>query len=92
MNVKLDYITLNHSIYSKDANGRILAEVTFPEKEPGVFCIDGTYVCEDLLAHGVEEDLMDRAVQKIREQHGKITATAPYAKKYLHERHLIQGN
>ncbi len=88
--MRLSYITLKHSIYSKDQNGRILAEVTFPEREPGIFSIDGTYVAEDLLGQGIEEELMDLAVKQIRSQHGKkIEATAPYARSWLKERRLI---
>ena len=30
--------------YMEDENGKLVAEVTFPETEPGVFTINRTYV------------------------------------------------
>ena len=32
-------------IYYADPSGTVLAEITFPEVEPGVYCIDIDYVC-----------------------------------------------
>lgn len=84
----MNYIELNHSIYSKDENGRILAEVLFPEKNPGEFTIERIYVCEDLFGQGVESELMQMAYDKIRAQHGRMTAGCGYAKKWMNENHI----
>ncbi|MEE3420112.1 MAG: GNAT family N-acetyltransferase [Lachnospiraceae bacterium] len=79
----MDYIILNHSIKKKDENGRILAEITFPENTPGVFTIDRTYVCDDLRGENVQEELVKMAIAKIREQGGKVEATCPYASGWI---------
>lgn len=81
----MDYIKLPHNIYSKDENGRILAEITFPEKEPGVYNIDHTYVDESQRGQGIASKLVEMAVEQIRAQGGKITADCPYASKWLRE-------
>ena len=50
----MEYIKLPHSIKSKDENGKILAEITFPENEPGIFTIDHTYVSDQIREQGGE--------------------------------------
>ena len=46
---KVDFIILNHSIYSKNEYGRILAEITFPEHREGVYCIESTHVVDEYI-------------------------------------------
>ena len=74
-----DYIVLPHSIYKKDENGRILSEITFPEKEPG------RYVSESLFGSGEAEKLVKMAVRQIRAAGGSVSASCPFARKYLKE-------
>lgn len=85
----MDYIRLPHSIKSKDENGRILAEITFPEHEPGIYTIDHTYVSDSLRGQGTAGELVQMAVDQIREQGGKVRATCPYAGSWL-KKHGIQ--
>jgi predicted GNAT family acetyltransferase len=80
---RMDYIKLPHSIKSKDENGRILAEITFPEEKPGEYNIDHTYVCDDLRGQGVADELVKMAVEQIRGQGGKVRATCSYASDWL---------
>lgn len=84
-----DYIILPHSIYRKDANGRILCEITFPEKSPGNYDIEHTYVSEDLRGQGEATRLVEMALQQIHEAGGKVTASCPFARKYLKEHHFV---
>ncbi len=79
----MDYIKLPHSIKRKDENGRILAEITFPEEEPGVYNIDHTYVSDDLRGQGVAAELVKMAVDQIHEQGGEVRATCSYASDWL---------
>ncbi len=85
----MKYIVLKHSIYSKDPNGRILAEILFPEHSPGEYCIESTHVVDEYLGTQVPGELVEMAVSVIRKAGGHITATCPYAYKYLKERHMI---
>ena len=79
----MDYIKLPHSIKHKDENGRILAEITFPETAPGVYTINHTYVSDELRGQGVAGDLVQMAVDQIREQGGEVRATCSYAAGWL---------
>lgn len=85
----MEYIKLPHSIYSRDENGKILAKIEFPEVSPGVYCFDNTYVEDDDRHMETGDELMQMAVAQIREKHGKITATCPFAKKWLHDRGML---
>ena len=80
---EISFITLNHSIYSKNEHGRILCEITFPEKTPGEFCIERTYTAEEYIGTELPERLIEAALEKIREQGGRVTAEDPYARMYL---------
>lgn len=79
----MEYTRLPHSIKSKDDNGRILAEVTFPEYEPGIYTIDHTYVSDELRGQGIADELVQMAVDQIHEQGGEIRATCSYASMWL---------
>lgn len=86
----MEFIELPHSIYSKDENGRILAEIRFPEIFPGEFNIESTYVAEEYIGSDVPGELVEKAESSIRAQGGKIVrADCPFAHKYLKERHII---
>ena len=78
-----EYIKLPHSIKRKDENGKIIAEITFPETAPGVYTIDHTYVSEVLSGQGVAGKLVQMAVDQIREQGGEVRATCSYAAGWL---------
>ena len=79
----MEYIKLPHSIKSKDENGKILAEITFPENEPGIFTIDHTFVDDSLRGQGVAGKLVQAAVDEIREHGGDVRATCSYAVSWL---------
>ena len=70
-------------IYGEDENGKVIAEVTFPETEPGVFNINHTLVDSSLQGQGIAGKLVQAAVDEIESQGGKVTATCSYAVKWL---------
>lgn len=80
-----DYIHLPHSIKRKGENGKILAEITFPEHAPGVYTIDHTYVNDDFRGQGIAAKLVKMAVDQIHEQGGKVRATCSYASVWLEQ-------
>ncbi len=86
----MDLIELNHSIYSKNRDGRILAEITFPEKEKGVFCITRTHVVDEYIGSELPRELVDAAVKRIRAQGGRIEAECPFARRYLKEQGILR--
>ena len=74
--------------YMEDENGKLIAEVTFPETEPGVFTIDHTFVDSSLRGQGVASKLVQSAVDTIHCQGGKVKATCPYAQNWLSTRNI----
>ena len=65
--------------YMEDENGKLIAEITFPETEPGVFTIDHTFVDSSLSGQGIASKLVQAAVDAIHCQGGKVKATCSYA-------------
>lgn len=65
--------------------GKLVAEVTYPETEPGVFTIDHTFVDDSLRGQGIASKLVETAVEEI-EKKGKVQATCSYAVKWLQEK------
>ncbi|MGN0621655.1 MAG: GNAT family N-acetyltransferase, partial [Porcipelethomonas sp.] len=61
MNFKIE----SNRILKEDENGKVIAEITFPETEKGIFCIDHTFVDDSLRGQGVAGQLVQLAVDKI---------------------------
>lgn len=83
----MTFIIENNRIYKKNENGKVIAEITFPETETDVFCIDHTFVDASLRGQGIAGQLVKLAVEKIQSQGGIVTATCSYAQRWL-EKHL----
>ncbi len=79
----MDFKNDSNRIYAENESGKLVAEVTFPETERGVYTIDHTFVDDSLRGQGVAGELVDRAVKEITSRGGKIKATCSYAKKWL---------
>ena len=70
-------------IYKEDENGKLIAEITFPEEEPGVYNIDHTFVDDSLRGQGIAGQLMEAAVAEIKRLGGSIKATCSYSVVWL---------
>ena len=64
----------------------MLAEITFPRTEPGVYTIEHTIVDSSLQGQGVAGKLVQAAVDDIKAMGGEVRATCSYAVKWL-EKH-----
>ena len=62
-----------------DEQWNVLAEVTFPQVEPGVVEIDHTFVDESLRGQGVAGELLGRAVASIAASGYRARPTCSYA-------------
>ena len=60
----MEYITEKNRIYSKDSDGSIIAEVTFPEVECGIYNINHTFVDTSLRGKGVAGKLVELAIKQ----------------------------
>lgn len=67
------------SISCVDEDGKVLAEVTFPEAERGVAEIDHTFVDESLRGQGVAGQLLARATAVISMSGLRARPTCSYA-------------
>ena len=88
----MEFQTESNRIFKEDENGKIIAEITFPETEKGVFCIDHTFVDYSLRGQGVAGQLVQLAVDRIKEQGGKVTATCSYAQHWLEKHGMRKVN
>ena len=78
-------VSIKESIKKYGGDGEIIAEITFPETEPGRFNINHTYVHESLRGRGIAGTLVQLAADAIQLNEGVIVATCPYAIKWLDE-------
>lgn len=60
-------------------DGKVLAEVTFPQVEPGIVEIDHTFVDESLRGQGVAGELLARAASTIAASGFIARPTCSYA-------------
>lgn len=84
----MEYLFGSNRIYAQNEAGKLIAEITFPETESGVFTINHTFVDDSLRGQGVAGELVKLAVQKITEQGGRVTATCSYAVKWLEKNNM----
>lgn len=82
----MNFYKESNRIYCKNAEKQIIAEITFPETQPGVFCINRTFVDDTLRGQGIAGQLVKLAVEEIQSKGGKVTATCSYAQHWL-EKH-----
>ncbi len=84
----MDFQKESNRIYCENEAGQVIAEITFPETESGIFCIDHTFVDDSLRGQGVAGKLVKMAVEEIQSRNGKVTATCSYAQHWL-EKHQV---
>lgn len=78
----MEYITEKDRIYAIDAEGKTIAEITFPTLN-GIATIDHTFVDKSLRGQGIADKLVRQAVDKILADGNRIAATCPYAIAWL---------
>lgn len=65
-------------IFARDENGRLLAEVTFPQQD-GVAVINHTFVDDSLRGQGVAGQLLQAVADTLRWEGRKARPTCSYA-------------
>lgn len=70
-------------IFAEDGTGMLLAEVTFPDAEPGVWNLNHTFVDDSLRGQGIAGKLVKAAADKARESGVKVRPTCSYAVKWF---------
>ena len=75
----------------QDERPKLIAEITFPMTEPGVYCIDHTFVDPSLRGQGAAGKLVQAAADQLRQRGMKAELTCSYAQKWFGE-HPEQGD
>lgn len=81
----------NGRIWAENEEGRLVAEITFPQVRRGVVNIDHTFVDSSLRGQGAAGKLAQAAADQIRARELKAVLTCSYAKKWFGE-HPEQGD
>ena len=79
----MDFLHEKDRIFLHDKAGKTIAEVTFPELEPGIVTIDHTFVDETLRGQQIAGKLMEQAACQIRQSGKKLRCTCSYAVKWF---------
>ena len=77
------YITEENRIYLPDENGKVLAEIVFENVDEKTYDIKHTFVDDSMRWQGIGSELVEKAVAYLTGKWYKVTATCPYAKKWL---------
>ena len=75
----MEFIHKDNQIAVFSEDGRVLAEVTFPEVGPGVVNVDHTYVSDELRGQGIAGKLMNELVKDLECTDRKAVLTCSYA-------------
>ena len=70
-------------IFLLDENGKLIAEVTFPETSENIVDINHTFVDVSLRGQGIAAKLMKEAYHEIKKQNKKAILTCEYAIKWF---------
>ena len=66
-------------VYGLDGGGRLVAEITFPCTQPGIYTIDHTFVDGSLRGQGLAGRLMEAAVAALRQSGRQARTACSYA-------------
>ena len=87
----MEFQETNGRIWAENEEGRLVAEITFPESRPGVADIDHTFVDASLRGQGAAARLVEAAAAQLRRRGMKAVLTCSYAKKWFGD-HPEQGD
>lgn len=73
------FIIGDNRIYLEDDDGKIIAEVEFPEVEEGVCTITRTFVDSSLRGQGIADKITREAYDTIKAKNKKIRPDCSYA-------------
>ena len=77
--MELQFIKEENRIYCQNAQGKLLAEITFPAKGPDAVDINHTFVDDSLRGQGVAGRLMEETVQVLSSSGRKAFTSCSYA-------------
>lgn len=87
----MEFQEIDGRIWAENEEGRLVAEITFPETRPGVADIDHTFVDASLRGQGAAGRLVEAAVAQLRRRDMKAVPTCSYAQRWFQD-HPEQGD
>ena len=87
----MEFQETNGRIWAENEEGRLVAEITFPQVRPGVAEIDHTFVDASHRGQGAAAKLVEAAAAQLRRRGMKAVLTCSYAKKWFGD-HPEQGD
>ena len=85
------FIVEEHAVRLENAEGKTVAEVTFPEVAPGVVDINHTFVDTSLRGQGMAGPLLEHAAEAIARNGWKARPTCSYAVAWFDKHPERQG-
>jgi uncharacterized protein len=79
----MNFIYETNRIFAKDETGKIIAEVTFPDRSETIVEITRTFVDDSLRGQGVASKLLGAVASKLRSEHKRAYPTCSYAVKWF---------
>lgn len=79
----MDFKKDENRIYLEGENGKVIAEITYPENEDGVCTITHTIVDSSLQGQGVAGKLTQEAYNDMKARNKKVKPVCSYAQKWF---------
>ncbi|MDR2938783.1 MAG: N-acetyltransferase [Clostridiales bacterium] len=79
----MNFTIESNRIYKQDGQGKLLAEVLFPENAGGMVTVTHTFVDESLRGQGIADELMKALVSEVILNNKKISPVCSYAVKWF---------
>lgn len=83
----MEFITDDTRIYAEN-NGKLVAEITFPETSENVYSITHTFVDESLRGQGIAGKLVEAALDEIKKRNGRAVPICSYAQRYFEKNNI----
>lgn len=81
----MNFIHEKERIYLEDSEGKLLAEINFPEKAPNCVDIERTFVDSSMRGQGIAGSLMKETAAQLSGSGQKAVCSCPYAVKWFRE-------
>lgn len=79
----MEFKNESNRIYLEDEEGKLIAEVTFPEIKEQLVNINHTFVDDSLRGQGIAGKLMEEVARKLKKENKKAVLTCSYAIKWF---------
>jgi predicted GNAT family acetyltransferase len=83
MEANMNFKYETNRIYLEDAEGKVIAEVTYPDVNEQLVNINHTFVDDTLRGQGIAGMLMEAAAAQLKKENKRAVLTCSYAVKWF---------